>query len=82
MQGRKIKISENETYEKHNHGHCKYIEGKYFCHPQPTQAERDLRIAYVIVAYKGSGLIENLLRAIYMPHNVYCLHLGQVLKWV
>ena len=77
MRGRKIKISENETYEKHNHGHRKDTEEKYFCHPQPTQAELDLRIAYVIVAYKGSGPIENLLRAIYMPHNVYCLHLDK-----
>lgn len=77
VQGRKVKVSEIETYEKHNHRQCKDIEENYFCHPQPTQAELDLRIAYVIVAYKGAGLIENLLRAIYMPHNVYCLHLDK-----
>ena len=77
VKGRKVKVSEIETYEKHNRSQCKDIEENYFCHPQPTQAELDLRIAYVIVAYKGSGLIENLLRAIYMPHNVYCLHLDK-----
>lgn len=77
MKGRKVKVSEIEIYEKHNHRQCKDIEQNYFCHPQPTQAELDLRIAYVIVAYKSAGLIENLLRAIYMPHNVYCLHLDK-----
>ena len=77
VKGRKVKVSEIETYEKHNHRQCKDIKENYFCHPQPTQAELDLRIAYVIVAYKGAGLIENLLRAIYMPHNIYCLHLDK-----
>lgn len=77
VKGRKVKVREIETYEKHNHRQCKDIEENYFCHPQPTQAELDLRIAYVIVAYKSAGLIENLLRAIYMPHNVYCLHLDK-----
>ena len=36
-----------------------------------------MRIAYVIVAYKGAALIERLLRAIYMPQNIYCLHLDK-----
>ena len=77
MQGRKIHKSDTDIYKKYSGRNCEDIEENYFLHPQPTPAELDMRIAYVIVAYKGAALIEGLLRAIYMPHNIYCLHLDK-----
>ena len=36
--------------------------------------ERDFPIAYSILLYRSAGMVERLLRAIYRPHNHYCLH--------
>ena len=73
----KRQISETEVVRKYRGQNCEYVAQTYFSHPKPTKQEMDMRIAYVIVAYKGAGLIERLLRAIYMPQNIYCLHLDK-----
>ncbi|KFO33780.1 N-acetyllactosaminide beta-1,6-N-acetylglucosaminyl-transferase, isoform C [Fukomys damarensis] len=39
---------------------------------QVTEAEFPL--AYVMVIHKDFGTFERLFRAVYMPHNVYCVH--------
>ena len=41
----------------------------------PTLEEKEFPIAYTIQVYKGAALLERLLSAIYMPHNVYCIHI-------
>ena len=75
--GQKRFIEETDIYQKYRGQDCQYVNQAYFSHPQPTAEEMEMRIAYVIVAYKGAGLIERLLRAIYMPQNIYCLHLDK-----
>ena len=35
---------------------------------------RNFSIAYSIVTHQGAGLVERILRAIYRPQNVYCIH--------
>ncbi|XP_074607089.1 N-acetyllactosaminide beta-1,6-N-acetylglucosaminyl-transferase-like [Acropora palmata] len=75
--GQKRYIEETDTYEKYRGQDCQYVNQAYFHHPHPTAEEMDMRIAFVIVAYKGAGLLERLLRAIYMPQNIYCLHLDK-----
>lgn len=77
LQGRKTYINDSKIYKKYNGRDCEYVNQYYFAHPAPTPAELDMRIAYVIVAYKGAALLESLLRAIYMPQNVYCFHLDK-----
>ncbi|KAK7504405.1 hypothetical protein BaRGS_00004271 [Batillaria attramentaria] len=42
-----------------------------------SQEEQDFPIAYSIVLYKDTHLLERLLRAIYRPHNAYCLHVDK-----
>ena len=40
-----------------------------------TEEETQLPIAYGFTIYKDSRLFERILQAIYMPHNVYCIHI-------
>ena len=53
---------------------CHNILQKQFSHPTATNAELEFPIAYAILVYKGAPLLEQLIQAIYMPHNIYCLH--------
>ncbi|ELU05675.1 hypothetical protein CAPTEDRAFT_83799, partial [Capitella teleta] len=39
-----------------------------------SQEEKDFPIAYSMLVYKSPMQVENLLRAIYRPHNFYCIH--------
>ena len=40
-----------------------------------ASSEKDFPLAFAIVAYRDVEQVERLLRAIYRPHNVYCLHI-------
>ncbi|XP_052676463.1 N-acetyllactosaminide beta-1,6-N-acetylglucosaminyl-transferase-like [Crassostrea angulata] len=42
-----------------------------------SKIELDFPIAYSILTYKDVVQIEKLLRAIYRPHNVYCIHMDR-----
>ncbi|OWF45617.1 beta-1,3-galactosyl-O-glycosyl-glycoprotein beta-1,6-N-acetylglucosaminyltransferase-like [Mizuhopecten yessoensis] len=44
--------------------------------------ERNFPVAYSILLYKDVGQAERLLRAIYRPHNIYCLHVDLSAKHV
>ncbi|EDO37446.1 predicted protein [Nematostella vectensis] len=39
--------------------------------------ERDFPLAFGIMIYNGLPLFERLLQEIYMPHNVYCIHIDR-----
>ncbi|TRY60830.1 hypothetical protein DNTS_003164 [Danionella cerebrum] len=41
---------------------------------QATETEREFPLAYSIVVHQDAPIVERLLRAIYMPHNIYCVH--------
>ncbi|XP_033636772.1 beta-1,3-galactosyl-O-glycosyl-glycoprotein beta-1,6-N-acetylglucosaminyltransferase-like [Asterias rubens] len=42
---------------------------------QPTSVEEaDFPMAYIIVVHRGSAQVERLLKAIYQPQNIYCIH--------
>lgn len=42
-----------------------------------SEKERELPIAFSLLFYKDIEMAERLLRAVYRPHNVYCLHLDK-----
>ena len=42
-----------------------------------SQEELDFPLAFSIIAHKDAVQIEMLLRAIYRPHNVYCIHVDR-----
>uniref|UniRef100_A0A672GZT3 Glucosaminyl (N-acetyl) transferase 4b n=1 Tax=Salarias fasciatus TaxID=181472 RepID=A0A672GZT3_SALFA len=42
-----------------------------------SAAERSFPLAYTLVVHKNAPMVERILRAIYAPHNVYCIHYDQ-----
>lgn len=42
-----------------------------------TDEERDFPLAYSLVVHKNMPMVERLIRAIYAPHNIYCIHYDQ-----
>ena len=42
-----------------------------------SQEELDFPIAFSLIVHKNAVQIERLLRAIYRPHNVYCIHIDR-----
>ncbi|XP_078371758.1 N-acetyllactosaminide beta-1,6-N-acetylglucosaminyl-transferase-like [Oculina patagonica] len=53
---------------------CHFIRQERFRHPLPSDTELDFPIAFAISVYKSAQLLEKLLQAIYMPQNIYCIH--------
>lgn len=41
---------------------------------QVTESEREFPLAYSLVVHQDAALVERLLRAVYVPHNIYCIH--------
>uniref|UniRef100_A0A671T189 Beta-1,3-galactosyl-O-glycosyl-glycoprotein beta-1,6-N-acetylglucosaminyltransferase 3 n=1 Tax=Sinocyclocheilus anshuiensis TaxID=1608454 RepID=A0A671T189_9TELE len=52
-----------------------YIRG--FLTVSLSKEEKDFPIAYSMVIHEKIEMFERLLRAIYTPHNVYCVHVDQ-----
>ncbi|XP_028312294.1 beta-1,3-galactosyl-O-glycosyl-glycoprotein beta-1,6-N-acetylglucosaminyltransferase 4 [Gouania willdenowi] len=38
------------------------------------EEERSFPLAYTLVVHKNAPMVERILRAIYAPHNIYCIH--------
>lgn len=54
---------------------CKdYRKKRGFDKFKPSKEEKAFPIAFSILVYKSAEQTERLLRAIYRPHNVYCIH--------
>ncbi|XP_016403795.1 beta-1,3-galactosyl-O-glycosyl-glycoprotein beta-1,6-N-acetylglucosaminyltransferase 4 [Sinocyclocheilus rhinocerous] len=41
---------------------------------QSSDFEREFPLAFSLVVHQDVALVERLLRVIYMPHNIYCIH--------
>ncbi|XP_054908430.1 beta-1,3-galactosyl-O-glycosyl-glycoprotein beta-1,6-N-acetylglucosaminyltransferase 4-like isoform X2 [Poeciliopsis prolifica] len=42
-----------------------------------SEEEKDFPIAYSMVVHKNAWMVERLLRAVYSPNNIYCIHYDQ-----
>ena len=51
-----------------------FIKDRGYITSSLSQLEEDFPLAYSIVAYKETEAVERLLRAVYRPQNVYCIH--------
>lgn len=67
--------SDREIRQDYNEHNCSIILTNVFKVNTPTLEEKEFPIAYTIQVYKGAALLERLLSAIYMPHNIYCIHI-------
>lgn len=54
-----------------------YIEKRGFIIVPLSEEERDFPIAYSMVIHEKIEMFERLLRAIYAPQNIYCIHVDQ-----
>lgn len=69
-------ISDDDIiYQTYRTKECTSIVQQQFSHPAPTQSELEFPIAFTISVYKSASLLEKLLQAIYMPQNLYCIHI-------
>ena len=63
------------SYKQHDI--CAHVLQTRFPHPLATSEEQLLPIAFGITVYKDARLFERILQSIYMPHNVYCIHIDK-----
>ncbi|KAM7003493.1 beta-1,3-galactosyl-O-glycosyl-glycoprotein beta-1,6-N-acetylglucosaminyltransferase 3 [Tautogolabrus adspersus] len=54
-----------------------YIEKRGFIEVPLSEEERDFPIAYSMVIHEKIEMFERLLRAVYTPQNIYCVHVDQ-----
>lgn len=55
----------------------KYIKDRGFITRPLSEEEKDFPIAYSMVIHEKIEMFERLLRAVYAPQNIYCVHVDQ-----
>ena len=53
---------------------CDEIRKEFHNNFYVSEMEKDFPIAFIVVVYKAAGQILQLLKSIYRPHNLYCIH--------
>ena len=67
-------VTDHYVYKTFSKLDCRQISA-LFLHSRPADAEKKFPLAYVLQLYKGAALFVKQLQFIYMPHNVYCIHI-------
>ena len=70
----------NDSYIRdkyHPDEDCAHVLETRFVHPPVSQEEKQFPIAFGLTIHKSARLFERILRAIYMPNNVYCIHVDK-----
>ena len=73
MEQRKPYI-ESERFISQTNNCATFKTNHRYIHFALTKAEKEFPIAYSILIFKSIDQFNKLLRAIYRPHNVYCIH--------
>nr|XP_046239125.1 beta-1,3-galactosyl-O-glycosyl-glycoprotein beta-1,6-N-acetylglucosaminyltransferase 7 isoform X2 [Scatophagus argus] len=64
-----------ESYIMHNHLQCSNLTRNLHFITRPlSREEEDYPLAFILTVHKELELFVRLFRAIYMPQNVYCIH--------
>ncbi|XP_066092629.1 beta-1,3-galactosyl-O-glycosyl-glycoprotein beta-1,6-N-acetylglucosaminyltransferase 7-like isoform X2 [Saccopteryx bilineata] len=62
----------------HTAGNCSWMtQGLHFISRPLSAEEGNFSLAYVITGHKELAMFVQLLRAIYVPQNVYCIHIDE-----
>ena len=56
---------------------CQKVLERNFVYPPVTKEEKQFPIAFAFIVHKEARLFERILQAIYMPNNVYCIHIDK-----
>ncbi|TSK72022.1 Beta-1,3-galactosyl-O-glycosyl-glycoprotein beta-1,6-N-acetylglucosaminyltransferase 4 [Bagarius yarrelli] len=51
-----------------------FLASRGYSEVQVSEQELDFPLAFSLVVHKDAHVVERLLRAIYAPHNIYCIH--------
>ncbi|XP_075945241.1 beta-1,3-galactosyl-O-glycosyl-glycoprotein beta-1,6-N-acetylglucosaminyltransferase 3-like [Anarhichas minor] len=73
---RQILLSE-DFYRNVTKDCLSYIENRGFITAPLSEEENDFPIAYSMVIHEKIEMFERLLRAVYAPQNIYCVHVDQ-----
>ncbi|XP_010865441.1 beta-1,3-galactosyl-O-glycosyl-glycoprotein beta-1,6-N-acetylglucosaminyltransferase 4 [Esox lucius] len=68
---------EDETIVSLTSNCQRYIEIRGYDVITVSEEERGFPLAYSLVVHKNAPMVERIFRAIYAPHNLYCIHYDQ-----
>lgn len=54
-----------------------FLASRRYREVQVSEHELDFPLAFSLVVHKDAHMVERLLRAVYAPHNIYCIHYDQ-----
>lgn len=54
-----------------------YLSSRGYGAIQVSEEEKDFPLAYSMVVHKSAWMVERLLRSVYSPNNLYCIHYDQ-----
>ncbi|CAH2284323.1 N-acetyllactosaminide beta-1,6-N-acetylglucosaminyl-transferase isoform X1 [Pelobates cultripes] len=57
-----------------------YVRQNHYITSPLSREEADFPLAYVMVVHKELDMFERLFRAVYMPQNIYCIHVDEKAK--
>ncbi|KAK6187390.1 hypothetical protein SNE40_005431 [Patella caerulea] len=66
-----------ESYKEYTSNCSRFVSDRGYIVDKITDEEMDFPIAFTLMVYKHVGQVERLLRAIYRPQNVYCIHMDK-----
>ncbi|XP_029357119.1 beta-1,3-galactosyl-O-glycosyl-glycoprotein beta-1,6-N-acetylglucosaminyltransferase 7 isoform X2 [Echeneis naucrates] len=75
-------VSKVESFILNGHLRCSnMIEDLHFITKPLSQEEEEYPLAFIVTVHKELEVFVRLLRAIYMPQNVYCIHVDAKAPW-
>ncbi|XP_076436586.1 N-acetyllactosaminide beta-1,6-N-acetylglucosaminyl-transferase-like [Babylonia areolata] len=69
-------VRNDHTYIRDTYNCTRFVQERGYI-LDASEKEKEFPIAFSVVFYKDIEQMERLLRAIYRPHNLYCLHLDK-----
>lgn len=73
---------QEESYILNSHLQCSNLtRSLHFITSPLSREEEDYPLAFIVTVHKELELLVRLLRAIYMPQNVYCIHVDAKATW-
>ncbi|XP_036444646.1 beta-1,3-galactosyl-O-glycosyl-glycoprotein beta-1,6-N-acetylglucosaminyltransferase 4-like [Colossoma macropomum] len=69
-----IRVLDDEDIANATSDCRRYLASKGYGSIRTSELERDFPLAYSLVVHKDAAMVERILRAIYVPHNSYCIH--------
>lgn len=55
----------------------RYLNSRGYGTIQVSEEEKDFPLAYSMVVHKSAWMVERILRSVYSPNNLYCIHYDQ-----